>query len=48
MEAHALQVWIKTGDEWKQAAFASSGLPADAAPGNPNQGSEQSKTTGLL
>jgi ketosteroid isomerase-like protein len=32
MEAHALQVWIKTGDGWKQAAFASSGLPADAAP----------------
>ena len=26
-EAHALQVWVKSGDGWKQAAFAASSLP---------------------
>jgi ketosteroid isomerase-like protein len=28
MEAQALQVWVKTGGEWKQAAFVASPLPA--------------------
>ena len=27
MEAQALQVWVKTSDGWKQAAFVASALP---------------------
>ena len=27
VEAHALQVWVKTSDGWKQAAFVASALP---------------------
>jgi hypothetical protein len=30
MVAQALQVWVNTGDGWKQAAFVASPLPADA------------------
>jgi hypothetical protein len=26
----ALQVWVNTGDGWKQAAFVASPLPVDA------------------
>jgi ketosteroid isomerase-like protein len=33
MEAQALQVWVKTGDGWKQAAFVASPLPPDAVSG---------------
>ena len=28
MEAQALQVWVKTGDGWRQAAFVASPLPS--------------------